>query len=151
MGSAYQFHSWRVFVIVCALPCVCSVVALTFMPESPRFLLEVKLVITDTQGSHRHCKEFLVDSRKVCLPLWGYVFPSYCGGLGVRETCFQQPASEQAALWPESTNVLPQAVNFCSMKRTWLIVLEMKFCLPKLLFLVIGTSIELLRYSGISK
>lgn len=43
MGSAYQFHSWRVFVVVCALPCVCSVVALTFMPESPRFLLEVTL------------------------------------------------------------------------------------------------------------
>ncbi|KAM6364436.1 synaptic vesicle glycoprotein 2C-like [Pluvialis apricaria] len=41
MGSAYQFHSWRVFVIVCALPCISSVVALTFMPESPRFLLEV--------------------------------------------------------------------------------------------------------------
>ncbi|XP_072272385.1 synaptic vesicle glycoprotein 2C [Pyxicephalus adspersus] len=41
MGSAYQFHSWRVFVIVCALPCVSAVVALTFMPESPRFLLEV--------------------------------------------------------------------------------------------------------------
>nr|XP_060617624.1 synaptic vesicle glycoprotein 2C [Anolis sagrei ordinatus] len=40
MGSAYQFHSWRVFVIMCALPCVCAVVALTFMPESPRFLLE---------------------------------------------------------------------------------------------------------------
>ncbi|KAB0399539.1 hypothetical protein E2I00_000172 [Balaenoptera physalus] len=41
MGSAYEFHSWRVFIIVCALPCVSSVVALTFMPESPRFLLEV--------------------------------------------------------------------------------------------------------------
>ncbi|CAI9580134.1 unnamed protein product [Staurois parvus] len=41
MGSAYQFHSWRVFVIVCALPCVSAVVALTFMPESPRFLLEI--------------------------------------------------------------------------------------------------------------
>ncbi|XP_029442079.1 synaptic vesicle glycoprotein 2C [Rhinatrema bivittatum] len=41
MGSAYQFHSWRVFVIVCAFPCVSAVVALTFMPESPRFLLEV--------------------------------------------------------------------------------------------------------------
>ncbi|XP_013923104.1 PREDICTED: synaptic vesicle glycoprotein 2C-like, partial [Thamnophis sirtalis] len=41
MGSAYQFHSWRVFVIMCALPCVSAVVALTFMPESPRFLLEV--------------------------------------------------------------------------------------------------------------
>ncbi|XP_039219976.1 synaptic vesicle glycoprotein 2C isoform X2 [Crotalus tigris] len=41
MGSAYQFHSWRVFVIMCALPCVSAVVALTFMPESPRFLLEI--------------------------------------------------------------------------------------------------------------
>uniref|UniRef100_A0A672HKJ1 Major facilitator superfamily (MFS) profile domain-containing protein n=1 Tax=Salarias fasciatus TaxID=181472 RepID=A0A672HKJ1_SALFA len=40
MGSAYQFHSWRVFVVVCALPCVSAVVALTFMPESPRFYLE---------------------------------------------------------------------------------------------------------------
>ncbi|KAK2827695.1 hypothetical protein Q7C36_018621 [Tachysurus vachellii] len=40
MGSAYQFHSWRVFVVVCALPCVCAVVSLTFTPESPRFLLE---------------------------------------------------------------------------------------------------------------
>uniref|UniRef100_A0A8C5I773 Major facilitator superfamily (MFS) profile domain-containing protein n=1 Tax=Gouania willdenowi TaxID=441366 RepID=A0A8C5I773_GOUWI len=41
MGSAYQFHSWRVFVVVCALPCVCAVVGLTFLPESPRFYLEV--------------------------------------------------------------------------------------------------------------
>ncbi|KAG7498360.1 synaptic vesicle glycoprotein 2C-like [Solea senegalensis] len=40
MGSAYQFHSWRVFVVVCALPCVSAVVALTFMPESPRFYLQ---------------------------------------------------------------------------------------------------------------
>ncbi|KAG1937198.1 synaptic vesicle glycoprotein 2Ca [Pimephales promelas] len=41
MGSAYQFHSWRVFVVVCALPCLFGVVALMFMPESPRFYLEV--------------------------------------------------------------------------------------------------------------
>ncbi|XP_026870871.2 synaptic vesicle glycoprotein 2Ca [Electrophorus electricus] len=41
MASAYHFHRWRVFVVVCALPCVFSVVALTFMPESPRFYLEV--------------------------------------------------------------------------------------------------------------
>ncbi|TSK72162.1 Synaptic vesicle glycoprotein 2C [Bagarius yarrelli] len=40
MGSAYQFHSWRVFVVVCALPCVSAVVSLTFMPESPRYFLE---------------------------------------------------------------------------------------------------------------
>ncbi|XP_004431975.1 PREDICTED: synaptic vesicle glycoprotein 2B [Ceratotherium simum simum] len=41
MGTNYHFHSWRVFVIVCALPCTVSMVALRFMPESPRFLLEM--------------------------------------------------------------------------------------------------------------
>ncbi|KAM9183840.1 synaptic vesicle glycoprotein 2B isoform 3-T3 [Dugong dugon] len=41
MGTSYHFHSWRVFVIVCALPCTMSMLALKFMPESPRFLLEM--------------------------------------------------------------------------------------------------------------
>ncbi|XP_069899290.1 synaptic vesicle glycoprotein 2B [Dipodomys merriami] len=41
MGTSYHFHSWRVFVIVCVLPCAVSAVALKFMPESPRFLLEM--------------------------------------------------------------------------------------------------------------
>lgn len=41
MGSAYQFHSWRVFVLVCAFPAVFAIGALTTMPESPRFFLEV--------------------------------------------------------------------------------------------------------------
>ncbi|KAJ8386528.1 hypothetical protein AAFF_G00169980 [Aldrovandia affinis] len=40
MGSAYQFHSWRVFVLVCALPSVAAIAALNTMPESPRFFLE---------------------------------------------------------------------------------------------------------------
>ncbi|KAM9270718.1 LOW QUALITY PROTEIN: synaptic vesicle glycoprotein 2B [Cariama cristata] len=40
MGTKYHFHSWRVFVLVCSLPCIASLVALKFMPESPRFLLE---------------------------------------------------------------------------------------------------------------
>ncbi|CAL8365328.1 unnamed protein product [Arctogadus glacialis] len=40
MGSAYQFHSWRVFVLVCALPSVAAIIALSVMPESPRFYLE---------------------------------------------------------------------------------------------------------------
>ncbi|XP_068131257.1 synaptic vesicle glycoprotein 2B [Hyperolius riggenbachi] len=40
MGTHYHFHSWRVFVVVCVLPCVASIIALKFMPESPRFLLE---------------------------------------------------------------------------------------------------------------
>lgn len=41
MGSAYQFHSWRVFVLVCAFPSVFAIGALSTMPESPRFYLEV--------------------------------------------------------------------------------------------------------------
>ncbi|KGL76703.1 Synaptic vesicle glycoprotein 2B, partial [Tinamus guttatus] len=41
MGTKYHFHSWRVFVLVCSLPCLASLVALKFMPESPRFLLEI--------------------------------------------------------------------------------------------------------------
>uniref|UniRef100_UPI00358E944E synaptic vesicle glycoprotein 2A-like n=1 Tax=Myxine glutinosa TaxID=7769 RepID=UPI00358E944E len=41
MGSAYQFHSWRVFVIVCAIPAIAAVVALTLMPEGPRYLLQM--------------------------------------------------------------------------------------------------------------
>ncbi|KFV18333.1 Synaptic vesicle glycoprotein 2B, partial [Tauraco erythrolophus] len=41
MGTKYHFHSWRVFVLVCSLPCIASLVALKFMPESPRFLLEI--------------------------------------------------------------------------------------------------------------
>lgn len=45
MGTKYHFHSWRVFVLVCALPCIASLVALKFMPESPRFLLEVRWFI----------------------------------------------------------------------------------------------------------
>uniref|UniRef100_A0A3B4EMS8 Synaptic vesicle glycoprotein 2A n=1 Tax=Pygocentrus nattereri TaxID=42514 RepID=A0A3B4EMS8_PYGNA len=40
MGSAYQFHSWRVFVLVCAFPSVAAIAALNTMPESPRFFLE---------------------------------------------------------------------------------------------------------------
>ncbi|XP_055048538.2 synaptic vesicle glycoprotein 2B [Misgurnus anguillicaudatus] len=40
MGTEFQFHSWRVFVLVCALPAIASLIGLMFMPESPRFLLE---------------------------------------------------------------------------------------------------------------
>ncbi|XP_055013361.1 synaptic vesicle glycoprotein 2A-like isoform X2 [Boleophthalmus pectinirostris] len=40
MGSAYQFHSWRVFVLVAAFPSVAAIAALNAMPESPRFYLE---------------------------------------------------------------------------------------------------------------
>ncbi|KAL4641904.1 synaptic vesicle glycoprotein 2B-like [Arapaima gigas] len=40
MGAKLQFHSWRLFVLVCTLPAIFSLIGLAFMPESPRFLLE---------------------------------------------------------------------------------------------------------------
>ncbi|XP_062856341.1 synaptic vesicle glycoprotein 2B [Trichomycterus rosablanca] len=40
MGSEFQFHSWRAFVLVCALPAIAALIGLMFMPESPRFLLQ---------------------------------------------------------------------------------------------------------------
>lgn len=53
MGSAYQFHSWRVFVLVCAFPCVAAIAALNSMPESPRFYLEVSRGSAATLVIHR--------------------------------------------------------------------------------------------------
>lgn len=53
MGSAYQFHSWRVFVLVCAFPCVAAIAALNSMPESPRFYLEVSRCSAATRVIHR--------------------------------------------------------------------------------------------------
>ncbi|XP_059808467.1 synaptic vesicle glycoprotein 2B-like isoform X2 [Hypanus sabinus] len=41
MGSSFQFHSWRLFVVVCAIPCLSALIGLVFMPESPRYLLEI--------------------------------------------------------------------------------------------------------------
>lgn len=36
-----HFSSWRVFLLVCSFPAVVSVLGLAFLPESPRFLLEM--------------------------------------------------------------------------------------------------------------
>lgn len=47
------------------------------MPESPRFLLEVTFVITNTQGSQRRWNKFLLTlGEYVCL-FRRYIFPSY--------------------------------------------------------------------------
>lgn len=35
-------HSWRLFILVCLLPALAALVGVVFMPESPRFLLEVR-------------------------------------------------------------------------------------------------------------
>ncbi|XP_076149002.1 synaptic vesicle glycoprotein 2Ba [Alosa pseudoharengus] len=40
MGTEFQFHSWRVFVLVTLLPSLAALAGLFFMPESPRYLLE---------------------------------------------------------------------------------------------------------------
>uniref|UniRef100_A0AAY4BDZ2 Major facilitator superfamily (MFS) profile domain-containing protein n=1 Tax=Denticeps clupeoides TaxID=299321 RepID=A0AAY4BDZ2_9TELE len=40
IGTEFQFHSWRVFVLVAFLPALAALIGLFFMPESPRYLLE---------------------------------------------------------------------------------------------------------------
>lgn len=114
MGSAYQFHSWRVFVIVCALPCVSSVVALTFMPESPRFLLEVMPVDTESQEIPAHWQGFFAVSREVCLPcreVHSPFLPRGFAGFDFMETCFKQ-----RGLTAKTTHALPSGSSFHSMR-----------------------------------
>ncbi|KAF0043528.1 hypothetical protein F2P81_004865 [Scophthalmus maximus] len=40
IGSEFQMHSWRLFILVCLFPALAALVGVIFMPESPRFLLE---------------------------------------------------------------------------------------------------------------
>lgn len=42
IGSEFQMHSWRLFILVCLFPALAALVGVIFMPESPRFLLEVR-------------------------------------------------------------------------------------------------------------
>lgn len=42
IGTEFQMHSWRLFILVCLLPALAALVGVIFMPESPRFLLEVR-------------------------------------------------------------------------------------------------------------
>uniref|UniRef100_A0A3P9JII9 Synaptic vesicle glycoprotein 2Ba n=1 Tax=Oryzias latipes TaxID=8090 RepID=A0A3P9JII9_ORYLA len=40
IGTQFQIHSWRVFILVCLFPALAALIGVVFMPESPRFLLE---------------------------------------------------------------------------------------------------------------
>ncbi|KAM9366523.1 synaptic vesicle glycoprotein 2Ba [Symphorus nematophorus] len=40
IGTEFQMHSWRLFILVCLFPALAALVGVIFMPESPRFLLE---------------------------------------------------------------------------------------------------------------
>ncbi|KAG7242612.1 hypothetical protein INR49_020325, partial [Caranx melampygus] len=40
IGTEFQIHSWRLFILVCLFPALAALVGVVFMPESPRFLLE---------------------------------------------------------------------------------------------------------------
>ncbi|XP_076323195.1 synaptic vesicle glycoprotein 2C-like [Tachypleus tridentatus] len=41
LSENVHFSSWRLFLVICVTPSVFSVIGLMFLPESPRFLLEV--------------------------------------------------------------------------------------------------------------
>ena len=38
----YVFGSWRVFMLICTVPIIFSLLGLLIMPESPRYLLQVR-------------------------------------------------------------------------------------------------------------
>lgn len=38
-SSSFEYHSWRIFVALCAVPSLTSAFCFIFMPESPKFLL----------------------------------------------------------------------------------------------------------------
>ncbi|XP_055756059.1 synaptic vesicle glycoprotein 2Ba [Salvelinus fontinalis] len=40
LGTQYQIHTWRIFILVCMFPAIIALIGLVFMPESPRFFLE---------------------------------------------------------------------------------------------------------------
>lgn len=42
IGTEFQIHSWRLFILVCLFPALAALIGIIFMPESPRFLLEVR-------------------------------------------------------------------------------------------------------------
>uniref|UniRef100_A0A8C9X2I0 Synaptic vesicle glycoprotein 2A n=1 Tax=Sander lucioperca TaxID=283035 RepID=A0A8C9X2I0_SANLU len=66
MGSAYQFHSWRVFVLVCAFPSVAAIASLSAMPESPRFYLEYWLVLLTYELLHiKTIMQCIIESDKL--------------------------------------------------------------------------------------
>lgn len=51
-------HSWRLFVLACLLPALAALAGVVFMPESPRFLLEVSDWSEDGgPGSRRQAAE----------------------------------------------------------------------------------------------
>ncbi len=45
IGTEFQMHSWRLFIFVCLFPTLAALVGVVFMPESPRFLLEVRFSV----------------------------------------------------------------------------------------------------------
>uniref|UniRef100_A0A8C6IS52 Synaptic vesicle glycoprotein 2A n=1 Tax=Melopsittacus undulatus TaxID=13146 RepID=A0A8C6IS52_MELUD len=86
MGSAYQFHSWRVFVLVCAFPSVFAIGALTTMPESPRFFLEngkhdeAWMVLKQVHDTNMRAKGHPERVFSVRTPHWPELPLSLCEG-----------------------------------------------------------------------
>lgn len=54
-------HSWRLFIFVCLFPALAALVGIVFMPESPRFLLEVRSLNQSCRCwiHARHCSAVL--------------------------------------------------------------------------------------------
>ena len=42
VAGSHHWASWRAFILVCSVPAITAIFGLVFMPESARFLLQVK-------------------------------------------------------------------------------------------------------------
>lgn len=56
-------HSWRLFILVCLLPALAALVGVIFMPESPRFLLEVS---SSDQNTEAEAQSTCLSSAHKC-------------------------------------------------------------------------------------
>ncbi len=59
--STYVFGSWRVFLLVCTVPIIFSLLGLIIMPESPRYLLQVSPGCAAGEAGNTHCHPTSAD------------------------------------------------------------------------------------------
>ena len=67
MGSEFQVHTWRVFILVCIFPALAALIGIIFMPESPRFLLEVSALETLVLMKLLVCLKGIMKYLRMCL------------------------------------------------------------------------------------
>lgn len=94
-----HFGSWRVFLLVCAIPSVVSLIGLVFLPESPRYLLEVG---RDVEAMYVYQKIFKMNN--INKPVAEY----QCASFPIRLSDMELPNRRQSSsvIGPSSRGLL---------------------------------------------